>query len=324
MAMGLLQQHCLSHAGVPPGTEFDSQSLQKFLGRITKTTDAGKVNQMVSDIYAETGTKEGDRVPWSTLIGWAFKGKLSSVKRYDGFIEYARRMLFAYEDHFPDVQPHLLTVLPTGAIENDKILEPHPEKGILAFTYPQTMKAEDVNPKVAGTPFVWQRDDGSYAIIQTWATNCNPEFKKSFEMTTTMPEDVSQQAADEFRRCVTEMFGPASRTQPIVFCRKTTQNKFPAYVGMPESLMELIHRDATVREELRIIKAGVDDKGPNPFAFITRVVDGKGQESTKSFEMAHKLEYVVYVKQGWTTMGCVKPLVQFLAETDWQGEPREI
>eukprot|EP00929_Paragymnodinium_shiwhaense_P082635 TRINITY_DN43651_c0_g3_i1.p1 TRINITY_DN43651_c0_g3~~TRINITY_DN43651_c0_g3_i1.p1 ORF type:complete len:325 (-),score=72.96 TRINITY_DN43651_c0_g3_i1:353-1327(-) len=322
--MPLLKQHCLSHARVAPDAEFDEQGLKKFLRRITKTTNTDKLNNMILDIYAGTGIKEGDFVPWPSLLDWAFQAKMSGVRRYNGFMEYARRMLFAYEDHFPDAQPHLLTVLPTGAIENDKILEPKPEKGLITFTYPQTMKDEDVKSTLLDTPFVWERDDGSYAVVQTWSTNCNAEFKKSFEMTTSLPKDFSQQAAEEFRRCVTQLFGAGSRTQPIMFCKKTTQNQFPAYVGMPESLMELLHRDANVREELRILKVGEDEKGRNPFAFVTTVVDGKGEESYKSFEMEPRLEYVMYVKQGWQTMGCVKPLEQFLAEADFHGVPREI
>ena len=50
--------------------------------------------------------------------------------------------------------------------------------------------------------------------------------------------------------------------------------------------------------------------------FVTGVVDGKGNRSSKDFTLAAEGEYALYVKQGWETMACATPLEQFLPDRE--------
>jgi len=73
----------------------------------------------------------------------------SGVTKYKGFQEHAYRLLFPYEDKFPDKEPHLLTILPSGVIETTKILAPEEERGLIAYTFSQKIDEKEMRGKVA-------------------------------------------------------------------------------------------------------------------------------------------------------------------------------
>ena len=110
-----------------------------------------------------------------------------------GFVEYARRLLFPYGNYCAN-SPHLQTVLPSGIVENEKDLVPGDEKALIAYPYPQSISEENaikflITSAIPGSsPYMWQRDDGSRALVQTWPTKYNDKFKKDFMITSTNPD----------------------------------------------------------------------------------------------------------------------------------------
>ena len=88
------------------------------------------------------------------------------------------------------------------------------EKALICYPYPQTIGA-DVAAPFLGTPFVWERADGSLAVVQTWPTNYNDKFKAEFEISATNPDPsvYSAQAAAEFEKACTALFPPAAATR---------------------------------------------------------------------------------------------------------------
>merc|ERR1712113_1325041 len=124
------------------------------------------------------------------------------------------------------------------------------------------------------------------------------------------------QAAEEFRQAIVGMFGEQARTQPILFCRKATVNQTTVYIGNTEQLQQFLTNNEESRKQLGIKKL-------IPHGFVTSVVDGKGNESTKKFMFSDVVPpemYALYTKKGWETMACIKPLVQFLAECELHGD----
>merc|ERR1712093_363166 len=133
--------------------------------------------------------------------------KYALPKKYSGFTEHSYRLLFNYEERF-STAPMLWTVLPSGVIENEKKLEPKPEKGLLAYAYPQTLEESVALPHI-DKPVVWKREDDTYALIQTWPTSYNQKFRDSWEIRdrNPYPSKFIPQAAEEFRTAMLTMFG---------------------------------------------------------------------------------------------------------------------
>jgi len=251
------------------------------------------------------------------------------VLRYDGFNEHAYRFLFHWGAKFQDGQEagpwRLKTVLPTGDIENDKDLKPSSEGGLICFTHHQSIDATNVGD-LAQTPFVWQRTDDSYAVVQTWKVAINEQFQKTFTITSENPNEgkFGVQAAEEFKMALAGLFGDdIVKELGIKYCHKVTHNDKPALVGSSEKLIEFIKSDATVRQELDLLEVGKDAHGDQPLSFVCRGVDGKGNVFPKSFTMSPNTMYVVYVKQGWETMACAKPLHQFEKECVFATPPKK-
>merc|ERR1719235_2694744 len=101
-------------------------------------------------------------------------------------MEHAYRLLYPYEDRFSEGQ-HLLTIVPGGNIENDKVLKPGKDQALFCYPYPQSMPEEKAN-EFLESPFVWKRTDGSYALVQTWSTRYNDDFRKNFKISQSNPD----------------------------------------------------------------------------------------------------------------------------------------
>jgi hypothetical protein len=234
---------------------------------------------------------------------------------YAGFIEHSRRLLFPYEDHFPST-PQLRTLLPSGIIENSKRLEPKKGKAIICYAVPQSMSEKQARTVLVDdngeSPFVWQRSDGSFALVQSWSSDYNAKFQKEFEISETNPDEgkFSSQAAQEFRYTVEHLFGPdAAAQKPILYCHRSSRNEKKVYVGTSEVLFAFIRANPHVQKEMSILaifKAGI----------VVGLVDGKGQVGLKDFGMAVDVSYALYTKLGWTTMACLTPLDQFMRERE--------
>ena len=110
---------------------------------------------------------------------------------------------------------------------------------MITYAYPQTMsdpKAEELLADPINEPFIWKRDDGSWALVQTWPINFDDPFRKEFEVAEANPDAnlFSDQAVTEFRRTCAAMFGPQAEAVPIFYCKRPGKNEKPVYTGKTE------------------------------------------------------------------------------------------
>merc|ERR1712190_308171 len=216
----------------------------------------------------------------------------------------------AFEERF-SVKPELTTVLPTGTVENKKVLEAEAERAILSFPYKQDIPEELAQPFL-GTPFVWKREDGTFGLTQTWPTRFNDKFKNDF-VCVKYPQNPDEehfvpQAIEEFKQTVFKMFGE-HEDPPLYLCHKQTQNTKPVYMGTGAALMDMLRTSEEIRKELDILAIN------EPDGFKCKWVNGKKEEGEKDFRMTLTEEFAIYTKQGWETMACSKLRQQFDAES---------
>jgi len=244
----------------------------------------------------------------------------AGVQKYQGFIEHAYRMVFPYgEKYARSGGPwRLRTILPNGTVDQDRPLPPGAERGLICYPYQQSLP-EETATQFQGSPWVWKRGDGSNALVQTWPTQFNDSFKAKFNPQTHNYDlkRFDATAAEEFMKCMTGMFGaPAVQELGIRYCHSMTENEMPAYVGSAEALIKLLTDNPEIQRELSIVRMGATIDGPHKCGFICRYVDGRGQSGLKSFSMNHACQYVLYTKQGWETMACIKLVEHFEREAD--------
>jgi len=262
-------------------------------------------------------------------------GETGTLCVYPGFTEHACRLVFPFEDHFaPDI-PQLLTIMPSGVVETNTMLEPQKEEALIAFTYPQSISDELAESPVlfkpdgnvddhapvdssgcilCDTPFVWRRQDGTNALVQTWPTTINEKFRKTFEISEGANPDSNKfqpQAVSEFQEAMAQLFGPAAANRPILFCHKKTENTSPAVVGTSEEVLAHLSENPELMHKLAILT--VDREG---LSFVSDGTDGDGNKFEKHFTMTEGEHCVVYRKIGWDTMGCTKPFQQFLRDAE--------
>jgi len=246
------------------------------------------------------------------------------------------RLVFPFEDRFGPDTPQLLTIVPSGVVENSKVLEPQKEKGLIAFAYTQSISDEltglplgqqpdghvdsstgkdGKSQSLRDTAFVWRREDGTNALVQTWATNLNEKFRQDFEISEGANPDSAKfqpQAVSEFQEAMVRLFGPAAAKCPILFCHKKLASTSPAAVGLGEEVLAHLKEHPELMRELAI--ASIDSDG---LGFMADGSNGKGQTFEKHFRLTPGEQCVVYRKTGWDTMGCIKPLNQFLRDAEF-------
>jgi len=250
--------------------------------------------------------------------------EVEQVQKFPGFREHAYRLLFPYEDCFPDMTPDLITVLPSGKVETVKKLVPERPKGLITYTYAQLADAGVAQQVVdnaespwkgtqlSETPFV-SMSCGRYRLIQTWPTNFNEKFKQDFDCqeTNSDKKHFEPGAVQAFKACIETLFGAGATDKvKIQYCHKVTDNNNPCYVGSTESLKDYLQKNQ--EEMLEVGIKELTDEG-----FISTGVDGKNQPLQKTFNMEKNTQYVIYKKVGWETMGCCKPLEQFEKECEF-------
>jgi len=248
-----------------------------------------------------------------------------------GYKEHACRLLFAYEDHFGDKEPDLVTILPSGVIETTKKLTPEKERGLIAYAFNQQIDEKVLEGKVIDkeesswngkkyteTPFVKDVKVGSkYTLIQTWPTRINEKFKDAFEMSDVNPNTKKFEAAavNDYKAAIQALFGEDATTRvPFKYCYKVTENdKHPCYAGVTEHLLMYFQENEEAMKDVSI-------KEITKNGFVATGEDLKGNKVEKTFEMHPKTEYVIYKKVGWETMGCCKIKEQFDKECDFLGD----
>lgn len=238
----------------------------------------------------------------------------ASPRRYAGFVEHAYRLLFAYADAFPDLKPELLTILPSGVVENRKVLEPKQGKGLLAYPYIQTI-APTLATEHLETPWVREREDGSLALVQAWSTNYNDSFREQYDIHKENPDTsiFSLQAAQEFTTAIAELFGPAaddSSAPPVLYCHRASKNDSAVFLATTEELLAFLEGNPQEMVKMGVLSLSKD-------GFVTRVFGNDGAEKgTKAFTMARGERYALYTKKGYETMACVTPEDQFKKDRD--------
>jgi len=266
-------------------------------------------------------------------------GKLFSkspgVIKYGGFKEHAYRLLFPYEDKFPNASPYLLTILPNLVIENTKCLIPEQERGLIAYTFGQqidenkyklkgkVVESDQDSPwkgkEYTQTPFI-KKVGNQYSLVQTWPTTINEKFKQEFAMTETNPDPkkFESSAVADYKECMQALFGPdATKKVPIQYCHKTTNNTNPCYCGMTEDLLLYLKNNKEAMSNL-----GIKEMTKN--GFLATGQDGKGNKVEKPFDLNPNTEYVIYKKIGWETMGCCKTKEQFDKECEFLGKGKHL
>eukprot|EP00929_Paragymnodinium_shiwhaense_P106956 TRINITY_DN7287_c0_g1_i1.p1 TRINITY_DN7287_c0_g1~~TRINITY_DN7287_c0_g1_i1.p1 ORF type:complete len:2305 (-),score=471.63 TRINITY_DN7287_c0_g1_i1:133-7047(-) len=256
----------------------------------------------------------------------ALRRSAEGVKVYKGFTEHAYRLVFPYTDQFPDKTPQHTTILPNGVAENSKSLVPKAEEGLICYTYAQSIRADEENGKpvdeVAAphldTPYVWSRDDGSYAVVQCWPTKFNQKFLETFQLATYSSDPMFEpQAVEEFKRAIQSQFGEdAVEKQRILYCKKATSNRMLTYIGKSENLISYLASNDDLQQALLVKDVSVEN-----CSFVSLYTNKKDAEAglplkEKSFAMHPGTEYALYIKKGWETMACIKLLDQFNSECD--------
>merc|ERR1712129_500810 len=94
---------------------------------------------------------------------------------------------------------------------------------------------------------------------------------------------------------------------PIKLAQKTQENVHPMYTGSGKQLMSLLRLDKPLRDKMSILKV------VEPDGFVCEWVRGDNppEKGQKELRMDLTKPYVLYTKQGWESMACVKLRSQF-------------
>lgn len=241
------------------------------------------------------------------------------VIKYDGFYENAYRLVFAYEERYADTAPqHLLTILPSGIVETDKMLEAEPERGLIAYCYVQMIEPNKVESLRqthgdAVDPFIIRREDGSFVVVQCWPTKYNEAWKKGFREYPKNPnkKKISDEAARYFHEAMIELFGEDARDQPVTFGVSSKRNEHPCYMGTGADLIRILKKSKALQESLQIIDVSADGFT----TLITYPTKPEERVGDKTFKMDLTSQYALYTKVGYEKMACVKPAFQFYKES---------
>ena len=272
----------------------------------------------------------------------------SDVTVYDGYHEEASRLVFPYSDRFQHLpsQPSQRTFLPSGVSENeakqlpiyvedeapnkakgeadmtrDQMLEKLKSRALTSYPFAQQVTVtagEEIMREMGNDDYVYKRDNGEYGLSQIWPIKFNAQFKKSFVCSTTNPNPriFHPQAVAEFRRTIERLFGAgATQLVPVVYAQSTRANNLPIYKGTSEQLQVYLRSHPEAVDKLRIAKL-------YPGGFVAIVSTGgnpsKGEppkkDGFKHFDLAPGETYVLYTKQGYESMACVKSAEQFEKE----------
>jgi len=237
------------------------------------------------------------------------------VTEFKGFWENQYRLLFAFEDHYPGQSPKLLTILPSGKVENEKTLKPEMEKGLVAYGYPQKLNQDQVEEirreyGEAVDSFIIQRNDGELGLVRTWAVKYNTEFKGRCQVLDENPTPLKfqPQAVEEFQKAMIKLFGQSARGH-VKYAFTSQKNESSVYIGTGEQVINLLKSCSQLRKELDIAEV-FDGHGETGFA--ARITNKKeGYTGNKKFQVAKDQMTTLYSKKGFDSMACSKPLPQF-------------
>lgn len=78
----------------------------------------------------------------------------------------------------------------------------------------------------ASNPFVWRRQDSTFAVVHCWPVKYNDAFRQTFTCSETNPdtEAFQPEAAAEFAQAMRRLFGPDADKIPLLYAKKTTHS----------------------------------------------------------------------------------------------------
>ena len=276
------------------------------------------------------------------------KSGASDVMAFDGFEEEASRMVFHYGDNFQHLpnNPIGRTYLPSGVAENEpknlpiRPIDEAPDKakgeedmtekqmadklktrGLVSYPFAQSMplsRGREIIEEV-GDAYVYERPNGTIGLSQIWPIKVNDAFFKQFTVaygTNPNPKVFQPQAVGEFKRSIDRLFGEgATRKHPVLFAQNKKRNKLPIFKGNSDALQAFLRASPKVCDDMNIAKL-------YPGGFVSIISIGgnpaKGEppkkNNYKNFDFTPGIEYVLYTKQGYESMACIKGYFQF--ETD--------
>ena len=322
------------------------QVLVKALDEEDQKSDVDNVPNMVRDLHRDMRTLHG-----KTVRDEFAEVADTKVNVYEGFKEEASRLVFHYGANFGHLKepPMNRTYLPSGVMENqaktypttvehelEEAKPPIDEKtrkdaedklvtrGCVTYPYVQSMPDADAKRIITecGQVFVHERDNGTYGLSQIWGIKVNKSFEEGFTRTTYNPNQFGGgnpdpkifqlQAVFEFQRTIKLLFGPDALSRgKLIFAQNSKTNTKRAYVGTVASLEAFLRRHPEVVDELMIAKL-------YPGGFVSIIKAGK-KYSTVDFDwpVGNKgCSYVLYTKQGYESMVCIKSLEQFNSECE--------
>ena len=169
-----------------------------------------------------------------------------------------------------------------------------------------------------GEDYVFERENETFGLAQIWPIKVNKDFYSKFEVSTgTNPDHkiFQPQAVFEFERSIKRLFGDDAldRVQ-ILYAKNTNTNKLPIYKGSAAALESYLRAHPEAVDQLKIAKLF-------PGGFVATVtIEKKKKNGYKQFDFTPGIEYVLYTKQGFESMACIKMYSAFERECDFLEE----
>lgn len=274
-----------------------------------------------------------------------------AVQAFDGYSEEASRLVFHYSHHFSHLpsNPAQITYLPSGVAENEpkalpitvKDEEPTEKekakgenptqaemaaklqsRGLTSYPFAQQVPQKSGRKIIeeVGDTYVYKRLNGEYGLSQIWPIKVNKQFHENFKVSTTNPNPkvFQPQAVVEFERTIKKLFGSdAPKVAPILYAHNTKRNTKPIFKGTAEELQLFLRASPETCDGLKIAKLY-----PGGFVCCTAVGgnpkknEPPKKDSFKHFDFTPGIDYVLYTKQGYESMACVKGYFQFISECE--------
>lgn len=248
--------------------------------------------------------------------------KQRGVIIYTGFTQHAFRLAFHYGQKYSSSGGpwKLSTIHPDGNCENRSI-PPGPERMLTAFASPQSLPCEKA-AKFQGTPYVWDRNDGTCALVQVWTGNYNAGYIEGFAPQSQNPDDsrFDPQAVQEFESCLSRIFGrDVVQEVGIKYCHKKTCNYGErVYVGNGRDLMRFLHKHPDIVASMKILALDSNDEGRSEGSILCQVDRQSGaQVPPKRYQMSNDEQYALFMRKGYDTSACVEAVVKFREECDF-------
>eukprot|EP00966_Prymnesium_polylepis_P014154 326719-Prymnesium_polylepis.1 len=103
--------------------------------------------------------------------------------------------------------------------------------------------------------FVWRRNSGAIAVVQSVPMQYDDVFRAVFRCSELNPDEAifAPRKVSEFRRAMRGIFGQAADTTPVVYARKTSHNPSLVLIGGKEALLEFLRSRSDIQSAMNIL-----------------------------------------------------------------------